>query len=192
MPTALFSVFDKTGLVEFARELFKMGWDFLASGGTAKTLRDAGLPVMDVAEFTRSPEILGGRVKTLHPAIAGGILARSTAEDAADLEKINSRYIDLIACNLYPFQKTIEKAGITLKDAIENIDIGGVTLIRAAAKNFDRMVVLTDPVDYALVLNELSISGTISLETRRSLANKAFTLTAAYDEAISNYLNNAE
>jgi len=189
MKTALFSVSDKSGLVVFAQGLHPLGWDFLGSGGTALALREANLPVQDVAEYTGSPEILGGRVKTLHPAVSGGILARATDDDAADLKKINARYIDLVVCNLYPFKKTIAKANATLEDAIENIDIGGVTLIRAAAKNFDRVAVLTDPSDYGPAIAELSASGAFSLETRRKLANKAFAHTAAYDAAISDFLN---
>lgn len=189
MPIALFSVSDKTGLVEFAQGLNVLGWDFLASGGTARALREAELPVRDVADYTGSPEILGGRVKTLHPAVSGGILARSTDGDAADLEKINAGYIDLVVCNLYPFEQTIAKADARLEDAIENIDIGGVTLIRAAAKNFARVVTLTDSDDYSLVLNELKESGAVSATTRRTLANLAFTHTAEYDAAISSYLN---
>jgi phosphoribosylaminoimidazolecarboxamide formyltransferase/IMP cyclohydrolase len=188
MPTALFSVSDKTGLIEFARGLHELGWDFLASGGTARTLREAGLPVTEVAEYTGSPEILGGRVKTLHPAVSGGILARATDEDAADLLEINASYIDLVACNLYPFQQTIAKAAATLEDAIENIDIGGVTLIRAAAKNFARVIVLTDPDEYSLALRELKDTGTVSAATRRTLANRAFVHTADYDAAICDYL----
>jgi phosphoribosylaminoimidazolecarboxamide formyltransferase/IMP cyclohydrolase len=132
---------------------------------------------------------LGGRVKTLHPAVSGGILATTTDEDAADLEKINAGYIDLVACNLYPFEQTITRANATLEDAIENIDIGGVTLIRAAAKNFARVIVLTNPDEYSLVLRELKENGAISAATRRTLANLAFTHTADYDAAISNYLN---
>jgi phosphoribosylaminoimidazolecarboxamide formyltransferase/IMP cyclohydrolase len=190
MPTALFSVSDKTGLIDFAQGLHALGWDFLASGGTARALRGAGLPVEDVADYTGSPEILGGRVKTLHPAVSGGILARETESDSLDLEKIKARYIDLVVCNLYPFQQTIAKTGATLEDAIENIDIGGVTLIRAAAKNFARVAILTDPADYPGVLAELQSDSAIPVSTRRILANKAFTHTAAYDAAISSYLNN--
>ena len=189
MPVALFSVSDKTGLVEFAQGLHELGWNFLASGGTARTLREAGLPVKDVADYTGSPEILGGRVKTLHPAVSGGILARNTDDDAADLEKINAGFIDLVACNLYPFEQTIANKGATLEEAVENIDIGGVTLIRAAAKNFARVTVVTEPDEYALVLNEIKENGFISNATRRSLANLAFTHTADYDSAISEYLN---
>lgn len=191
MPIALFSVSDKAGLVEFAQGLHDLGWEFLASGGTARALREAGLPVKDVAEYTGSPEILGGRVKTLHPAVSGGLLARATEADAADLTRIKATYIDLVVCNLYPFQKTIAKANTTLEDAIENIDIGGVTLIRAAAKNFARVTILTDPADYSPVLAELKNTSSLSAVTRRTLANKAFAHTAAYDAAISAYLNNA-
>jgi phosphoribosylaminoimidazolecarboxamide formyltransferase/IMP cyclohydrolase len=191
MPIALFSVSDKSGLVEFARGLHALGWDFLASGGTARALREAGLRVKDVAEYTGSPEILGGRVKTLHPAVSGGLLARATVADAADLARIKASYIDLVVCNLYPFQQTIANADATLEEAIENIDIGGVTLIRAAAKNFTRVAILTDPADYAPVFAELQAASSLSLDTRRTLANKAFAHTAAYDTAISAYLNEA-
>ncbi len=148
MSTALLSVSDKRGLVEMARALHELGWDMLASGGTAKALRQAGLPVTDVAEYTGSPEVLGGRVKTLHPAVHGGILSRSTDADFADLERISARQIDLVAVNLYPFQQTVLRTDVSLDEAIEDIDIGGVALIRAAAKNFARVVVLTDPADY--------------------------------------------
>jgi len=189
MPTALFSVSDKKGIVKLAERLCDLGWKVLASGGTAFSLREAGLLISDVADFTGSPEILGGRVKTIHPAISGGILARSTEKDAADLEKINASYIDLVVCNLYPFQHTVSRPNVPLAEAIENIDIGGVTLIRAAAKNFFRVTILTDSTDYSSVIRELKTSGGVSSETRRKLANKAFIYTAAYDTAISLYLN---
>ena len=192
MPIALFSVSDKTGLIPFAKGLNSLGWKFLASGGTAQALREVDLPVTDVAEYTGSPEILGGRVKTLHPAVSGGILARATDQDAADLKKIKAEYIDLVVCNLYPFQQTVEKENVRLEDAIENIDIGGVTLIRAAAKNFERVAVLTDPKDYDSVLSELQQAKELSAKTRRSFANKGFAHTAAYDAAISAYLAEAE
>ncbi|RPI34241.1 MAG: bifunctional phosphoribosylaminoimidazolecarboxamide formyltransferase/IMP cyclohydrolase PurH [Chloroflexota bacterium] len=188
MPTALFSLSDKRGLVELARGLHVLGWSLLASGGTATALRAANLSVQDVAEYTGSPEILGGRVKTLHPAVHGGILARSSASDAADLEKIHAAPIDLVAVNLYPFVETINKPDVTLDDAIENIDIGGVALIRAAAKNYTRVAILTDPADYPRVLAEIQAGGQVSAETRRCLAEKAFAHTAAYDTAISAYL----
>ena len=189
MQTALFSVSNKFGLIEFARGLHSLGWVFLASGGTARVLREAEILVKEVSDYTNSPEILGGRVKTLHPAVHGGILARATDKDSSDLRKINAGYIDLIVCNLYPFQQTIEKVDTTLKEAIENIDIGGVTLIRAAAKNFQRVIVLTDPLDYPVIQEELRVNGEVSTESRRKLANKAFSHTAAYDAVISKYLN---
>ncbi len=189
MKTALFSVFDKSGLLEFARALHEMEWKIIASGGTSQALRSAGLPVVEVAEYTRSPEILAGRVKTLHPAIHGGILARETEADAADLERISAGYIDLVVVNLYPFKTVISSPATTLEQAIENIDIGGVALIRAAAKNYARVAVLTDSQDYPLVLKELRQSGNVSDVTRRRLASKAFAHTAAYDAAIHEYLS---
>ena len=188
MPTALLSVSDKSGLVDFARALRELGWDLLASGGTARSIREAGLAVQEVADYTGMPEILGGRVKTLHPAVHGGILARFTAQDAADLELISARLIDLVAVNLYPFQSAVSHPEATLEDAVENIDIGGVALIRAAAKNFDRVAVLTDPDDYPRVLVELQSGGGLAQETRYHLACKAFAHTAAYDANIASYL----
>ena len=148
MPRAILSVHDKTGLPEFARGLADLGWTLIASGGTARLLHNEGLAVTEVADYTGSPEILGGRVKTLHPAVHGGLLARSSAEDRGELLKLGWDYIDLVAVNLYPFEDTIARPGATLADAVENIDIGGVTLIRAAAKNFDRVTLLCDPADY--------------------------------------------
>ncbi|MEK7327131.1 MAG: bifunctional phosphoribosylaminoimidazolecarboxamide formyltransferase/IMP cyclohydrolase, partial [Chloroflexota bacterium] len=187
MPKAILSVHDKTGLVEFARGLHSLGWTLIASGGTAKLLREAQIPVAEVAGYTGSPEILGGRVKTLHPAIHGGLLARATGADRADLARINADYIDLVAVNLYPFEQTIARPNVTLDEAIENIDIGGVTLIRAAAKNHQRVTLVCDPADYDSVLAELR-SGGIADETRRRLAVKGFISTAHYDAAISAYL----
>ena len=188
MSTALLSVSDKRGLLDLARLLHQLDWDMLASGGTAKALRQADLPVTDVAEYTGSPEVLGGRVKTLHPAVHGGILSRSTDADFADLERISARQIDLVAVNLYPFQQTVLRTDVSLEEAIENIDIGGVALIRAAAKNFSRVVVLTDPADYDAVMRELQEKGAVSQETRHHLARKAFEHTSAYDAAIAAYL----
>jgi phosphoribosylaminoimidazolecarboxamide formyltransferase / IMP cyclohydrolase len=188
MPTALFSLSDKRGLLELAGGLQALGWDLMASGGTASAIRSAGHPAVDVAEYTHSPEILGGRVKTLHPAVHGGILSRRTEADLTDLARIQAGEIDLVAVNLYPFQQTISKAGTSLAEAVENIDIGGVTLIRAAAKNFEHVIVLTDPADYEAVLNELRETGRTALETRRCLAEKAFAHTATYDSAIAGYL----
>jgi phosphoribosylaminoimidazolecarboxamide formyltransferase / IMP cyclohydrolase len=187
MPKALLSVFDKAGLVEFAGGLASLGWELIASGGTARLLRENGLAVTEVADYTGSPEILDGRVKTLHPAIHGGLLSRDRQADLDQLAQLGWSPIDLAAVNLYPFEATIAKAGVTREDAIENIDIGGVALIRAAAKNSDRVTLLCDPHDYAAVLQHIRDGG-VPLETRRQLAVKGFRLTAHYDAAISAYL----
>ncbi|MBI4674460.1 MAG: hypothetical protein HY741_22680, partial [Chloroflexi bacterium] len=188
MPKAILSVHDKTNLIPFARGLHELGWTLIASGGTARALRENAIPVTEVAEYTKSPEILGGRVKTLHPAIHGGLLARSTANDLEELQQLNWDYIDLVAVNLYPFEETIAKPNVTLDDAIENIDIGGVTLIRAAAKNFQRVTLVCDPNDYESVLNELRAGG-VGDATRRRLALKGFAATSHYDTAIHAYLS---
>lgn len=187
MPTAILSVHDKTGLVEFAQGLAHLGWRLLASGGTAKLLRENGLIVTEVADYTSSPEILGGRVKTLHPAIHGGLLARPTEADHQELLHLGWDYIDLVAVNLYPFEATIARAGVSYDEAIENIDIGGVTLIRAAAKNHARVTLVCDPADYASVLDALK-NGEIPFEMRKKLAVKGFHSTAHYDLVISAYL----
>ncbi len=187
MPKALLSVSDKTGLVEFAAGLHQLGCSLLASGGTAKAIRQAGLPVTEIADYTGSPGVLGGRVKTLHPAVHAGLLARGTAEDHAEIQSHGWDYIDLVAVNLYPFEQTVAKTGVTFEDAIENIDIGGVTLIRASAKNHERVTLVCDPADYPAVLAELQQGG-ISAETRRALALKGFAQTARYDAAISAWL----
>lgn len=188
MPTALFSLSNKIGLSELALGLSKLGWSLLASGGTAAAIRAAGLVVEEIADYTASPEILGGRVKTLHPAVHGGILARDTADDMADLQHIHAQMIDLVVVNLYPFQETIQRERVQIGEAIENIDIGGVALIRAAAKNFQRVAVLTDPNDYLVILSEIEEHGQVSLDSRKKLALKAFQHTAQYDSAISAYL----
>lgn len=187
MPIALLSVYDKTGLVAFASALDRLGWKLLASGGTARALDEAGLTVQEVAEYTNSPEILGGRVKTLHPAVHGGILARDEAGDRSDLLRIGAQYIDMVVVNLYPFEQTVSRPDATLADAVENIDIGGVALIRAAAKNFERVTIVVDPSDYDSLLSELSTGPSLPA-TRRRLAFKGFARTAAYDQAISTYL----
>ena len=187
MPTAILSVHNKTGLVEFAQGLASLGWTLLASGGTAKLLRDKDIPVTEVADYTKSPEILGGRVKTLHPAIHGGLLARPTNEDHQQLLDLGWDYIDLVAVNLYPFEQTVAKPDVTYADAIENIDIGGVTLIRAAAKNHERVTLVCDPADYGSILDEIR-SGGISTQTRTKLAIEGFASTAHYDTAIHTYL----
>lgn len=187
MPTAILSVHNKSGLAEFAKGLADLGWSLLASGGTANLLRDHRLPVTEVADYTKSPEILGGRVKTLHPAVHGGLLARPTHEDHEQLLRLGWDYIDLVAVNLYPFEETIARPDVTYADAIENIDIGGVTLIRAAAKNHERVTLVCDPSDYNVILEELRDGG-ISAETRAKLAIKGFASTAHYDTAIHDYL----
>jgi phosphoribosylaminoimidazolecarboxamide formyltransferase / IMP cyclohydrolase len=191
MPRAILSVHDKTNLVEFARGLHDLGWTLIASGGTAKALRDNAIPVIEVGDYTGSPEILGGRVKTLHPAVHGGLLARSTAADHNELLKLGWDYIDLVAVNLYPFEATIAKSAVTFDEVIENIDIGGVTLIRAAAKNHQRVTLVCDPADYSAVLDELRAGGVTS-ETRQRLAVKGFASTAHYDSAIFNYLSGSK
>ena len=187
MPTAILSVHDKTNIVEFAQSLASLGWNLLASGGTARLLRENGISVTEVADYTQSPEILGGRVKTFHPAIHGGLLARPTDADRQQLLDRGWDYIDLVAVNLYPFEETVAKPNVAYSDAIENIDIGGVTLIRAAAKNHERVTLVCEPSDYASVLHELR-SGGISDKTRQRLAVKGFASTARYDTAIHAYL----
>jgi phosphoribosylaminoimidazolecarboxamide formyltransferase/IMP cyclohydrolase len=187
MPTAILSVYDKTGIIEFAQGLASLGWTLLASGGTASLLRENGITVTEVADYTKSPEILGGRVKTLHPAIHGGLLARPTDADHKELLDLGWDYIDLIAVNLYPFEATIARPNVAYDEVIENIDIGGVTLIRAAAKNHERVILVCDPADYASVLDELR-KGHISDKTRQRLAVKGFASTSRYDAAIHAYL----
>lgn len=187
MPKAILSVHDKTGILDLARGLSALSWQLLASGGTAKLLRENGLPVTEVADYTQSPEILGGRVKTLHPAVHGGLLARPTQADHQQLLDLGWDFIDLMAVNLYPFEQTIAKAGVSYEEVIENIDIGGVTLIRAAAKNHERVTLVCDPGDYAEVLSALQ-AGEIPFEMRKKLAVKGFTSTAQYDTLISSYL----
>jgi phosphoribosylaminoimidazolecarboxamide formyltransferase/IMP cyclohydrolase len=188
MPRALLSVYDKTGLVELGHALTTVGWDLVASGGTAKALSEAGIAVTPIEQLTGFPEMLGGRVKTLHPAVHGPILARDHSKDMQELSDAGYAPIDLVVCNLYPFQETIAKPDVKLEDAIENIDIGGVTLLRAAAKNFARVIVLVDPTDYAAVSEKIMLQGKLTPEERRRLATKAFAHTRAYDTAIYAYL----
>jgi phosphoribosylaminoimidazolecarboxamide formyltransferase/IMP cyclohydrolase len=188
MPLAFFSVSDKTGLADFARGLADLDWTLVASGGTARTLRDAGLSVTDVAEVTGAPEMLSGRVKTLHPAVHAGILARPTDADMSELAAHGIQPIDLVVCNLYPFRGTVAGPDVSLAEAVEQIDIGGVTLLRAAAKNFERVTVICAPDDYEPVMAELRARGEVSVETRRRLAVKAFAHTRDYDIAIEAYL----
>jgi len=181
----LISVYDKTGITELAGELASLGWELLSSSGTASHLRKAGLIVTEVSDVTGYPHILGGRVKTLHPLIFGGILARR--ENPADMKETGEYSIpllDMIVCNLYPFEETARKNS-TLDDLLENIDIGGVSLLRAAAKNFRQVIVLADPSDYGIVAEELKTEGDVTLPTREMLAVKAFRTTAIYDGMIS-------
>lgn len=189
MTYALLSVSDKTGLVDFAKSLHQLGIKLIASGGTARAIRDAQIPVEDVADITKAPEMLGGRVKTLHPAVHGGILARDIPSDNKDMEERGYNKIDFVVCNLYPFVKTIQKPDITIPEAVEEVDIGGVTLLRAAAKNHARVSVIVDSSDYKIVLDELAKSAnhTVSQELRQKLALKAFVHTADYDRDISGF-----
>jgi len=186
---ALLSVSDKTGLVDFARALADAGVELLSTGGTAKALRDAGLAVIDVSEYTGFPEMLDGRVKTLHPKVHGGILARrDLPEHVATMASHNMPYIDLVCVNLYPFVATVSKPH-TLDDAIENIDIGGPAMVRSSAKNYRHVAIVTDPADYPALVTEMQANGgALTDATRFNLAKKAFTHTAQYDGHISNYL----
>jgi len=187
---ALISVSDKTGIVDFAKQLDKMGIEILSTGGTKKALEEAGVSVKGVSEFTGSPEMLDGRVKTLHPKIHGGLLAvRSNKNHMRQVEEYSVPLIDIVVVNLYPFQKTITKENVSLEEAIENIDIGGPTMLRSAAKNHKDVVVVTDPDDYVTIIDELKNSGEISLETKQKLAVKVFRHTADYDSAIDKYLS---
>ncbi|XP_055628902.1 bifunctional purine biosynthesis protein ATIC isoform X2 [Toxorhynchites rutilus septentrionalis] len=184
---ALLSVSDKSNLLELAAGLNQLGLKLVASGGTAKAIRDQGLPVRDVSDITGAPEMLGGRVKTLHPAVHAGILARETDSDMSDIKRQDYELVQVVVCNLYPFGLTISKPDVTIADAVENIDIGGVTLLRAAAKNHKRVTVLCDPKDYGKVLDEIKQYGDTAPSTRQMLALKAFTHTAEYDNLISDY-----
>lgn len=187
---ALLSVSDKTGIIDFASQLVAFDFEIVSSGGTAQALKAAGIPVMKVAEYTGAPEILGGRVKTLHPKIHGGILARrDVAEDLHDLTQQGIRPIDLVVVNLYPFEATIAKPEVSLADAIENIDIGGPAMLRASAKNYAHLTVICNPDRYADYLAELTRNqGEIAIEFRQARALEAFQHTAAYDTAIAAYL----
>jgi len=190
---ALISVTDKSGIVPLARELVNLGFEILSTGGTAKALKAAAIPVTEVSAYTGFPEILDGRVKTLQPKIHGGLLGRRN--DLKHQEQMNAlgiEPIDLLIVNLYAFEKTVANPGCTLEEAIENIDIGGPALLRAAAKNFQDVTVLTDPADYPKVLLELKSSGNTSKTTRFDLAKKVYALTHYYDGAITRYLADIE
>jgi len=188
---ALLSVSDKTGLVDFAKGLAALNVELLSTGGTAKHLKDAGLTVIDVSDYTGFPEMFDGRVKTLHPKVHGGLLQRrDNDEDKRNAKKHEIPLIDLVVVNLYPFEQTIAKKDVTLEEAIENIDIGGPSMLRSAAKNHRWVTVITDPADYSLVLAEMKENaGETSLATRERLACKVFQRTGAYDTAIAAYLN---
>ena len=184
---ALLSVSDKTGLLPFARALATRGVELLSTGGTQKALQEAGIPVIGVETYTGSPEVMAGRVKTLHPKVHGGILQRGEV-DATDLERIGAQVIDLVVVNLYPFEKTLSDPSSTVGHLIENIDIGGPSMLRSAAKNHARVTVVCDPADYELVLEELAQHGGTLPATRRRLAAKVYARTAAYDGAIAGWL----
>ena len=186
---ALISLTDKSGIEGFAKELAGLGIELLSTGGTAKKLREAGLAVKDVSDFTGFPEMLDGRVKTLHPKVHGGILnQRANPEHQRQCAENGLKNIDLIAVNLYAFEKTVTDPRCSLADAIENIDIGGPTLLRAAAKNFHDVTVIVDPADYPQILKEIKETGNTTLKTRFMLMKKVYALTAAYDTAISRWL----
>ena len=189
---ALLSVSDKTGLVDFANVLANAGVELISTGGTAKALRDAGLKVKDISEHTGFPEMLDGRVKTLHPLVHGGLLyIRGNQTHEAAVKQHSIKPIDLVVVNLYPFEQTVAKPNVELHDAIENIDIGGPSMLRSAAKNHDSVTVIVDPADYSGVAAEVQASGNTSLETRRRLCAKVYARTAAYDGAIAAHLSKA-
>ncbi len=184
---ALLSVSDKTGLVEFAKELVALDYEIVSTGGTYKTLINAGIPAIYVTEVTGFPEILDGRVKTLNPYIHGGILAMRTPEHLKQLEELKIKPIDLVVCNLYPFKQTIAKEGVTLEEAIENIDIGGPSMVRAAAKNNKYVTIVVNPQKYTVIIEQLK-NGGIDEKMRLALAKEAFAHTAEYDTCITAYL----
>ena len=185
---ALVSVYDKRGIVEFCRNLNKLGIEIIATGGTARLLKENKIPVKEVSDVTGFPEILEGRVKTLHPKILGGILALRQKKHLAELKKHGITPIDIVVSNLYPFKEVISKKGVKLKEALENIDIGGVNMIRAAAKNFENVVVIVNPDRYDEILNLLKTKKDVDKETRSKLAIEAFNETAKYDLIIHRYL----
>jgi phosphoribosylaminoimidazolecarboxamide formyltransferase/IMP cyclohydrolase len=191
---AIISVTDKSGVVEFARSLSKFGVQILSTGGTAKALREGGLSVTDISRYTGFPEMLDGRVKTLHPKVHGGLLGmRDNPEHVNKMKEHGIQNIDLVVVNLYQFEKTVAREGVTLEEAVEHIDIGGPTMLRSAAKNFRDVTVIVDPADYGPVLKEMEqLGGGTSLKTRFRLAGKVFRLTHEYDGAISRYLEKVE
>jgi len=187
---AVISVSNKKGIVEFAKALSSMGIEILSTGGTAKALREAGITVKDVSEYTGFPEMLDGRVKTLHPKIHGGLLSRrNNPKDMEEIKKHGINTIDMVVVNLYPFEETISKQGVTFEEAIENIDIGGPTMLRSASKNFQDVAVIVDPSDYDKIIEEMkNLNGDLSYRTRLELAKKVFSHTSRYDSVIADYL----
>ena len=186
---ALISVSNKEGVVEFARQLHEAGVEIISTGGTMKAIKEAGIPVTYVSDVTGFPEIMDGRVKTLNPYIHGGIRAvRDNAEHVAQMEKHGIKAIDLVAVNLYPFKETIAKPDVTLAEAIENIDIGGPAMVRASAKNFKFVTIVTNPAKYNEVIAQIKENGGVDDRTRMELAQEAFAHTAAYDTMIQDYL----
>lgn len=193
MKRALISVFHKEGIVEFASCLRELGWEIISTGGTSKILQKAGVEIIEVEDITKFPEILDGRVKTLNPYIHGGLLYRRDEPSHVEtIEKMNIGPIDMVVNNLYPFEETIKKPGVTHEEIIENIDIGGPSMIRAAAKNYNDVTVIVDPKDYEIVLKELKENNETTIKTRQYLARKVFNYTAYYDTLISNYFNEIE
>ncbi|MCW4034755.1 MAG: hypothetical protein NWF03_05265 [Candidatus Bathyarchaeota archaeon] len=190
MKRALISVHDKTGITEFAKQLTELGYEIVASDGTLKTLNDAKIkPVKAVSEVTGFPEILEGRIKTEHPKLVGGILAiKGNKQHMNDLERFEITAVDMVVCNLYPFEKVTQQEGVDLQTALENIDIGGPNMIRAAAKNFENVVVVVDPRWYTQIINEIKQHGDVTKKTRQKLAVEAFKRTSQYDKAIPAFL----
>ena len=189
---ALFSVSDKTGVVEFAKELVGLGWEIIATGGTMKLLQDAGLNVINISEITGFPEICDGRVKTLHPKVHGGLLGRRDLDShIAQLKENGIEFIDMVCVNLYPFKQTIAKPDVTMEDAIENIDIGGPSMLRSAAKNWSAVTVVCNPENYAKIIAEIKENGNTTKETRLQLSAEAYTHTAEYDMMIAAYMRKA-
>ncbi len=186
---ALFSVSDKTGVVEFAGQLVSLGWEIIATGGTMKLLQDAGLPIINISEVTGFPEICDGRVKTLHPKVHGGLLGRRDLDShIAQLKENGIEFIDMVCVNLYPFKQTISKPDVKMEDAIENIDIGGPSMLRSAAKNWSAVTVVCNPENYALIIDEIRANGNTTAETRLKLSAEAYTHTAEYDMMIAAYM----
>ena len=189
---ALISVSDKTGVVEFAQQLRSLGWEIIATGGTMKLLADSGVEVINISDVTGFPEICDGRVKTLHPKVHGGLLARRDDENHLQALKDNQiEFIDMVCVNLYPFRQTIAKPDVTMEDAIENIDIGGPSMLRSAAKNYKDVTVVCDPADYAQIIEEIKAAGNTTVQTRLQLSAKAYTHTAEYDSMIATYMRKA-